>query len=435
MKKYAVCGFSVRAIAQYVVPLLGIPELPEYGDFSKYGKVVAALDVDTERIKIFNERQKTSIPAYSPEEFEKMIKETKPDALIVAGVDCTHAEYTIAGLKHGLDVIVEKPMTITAQQASEVLEAEKKSKGRVIVAFNYRYVPAHKYIKKLIMDGAIGKITNLEFIYNLDTYHGSSYFKRWNRSRQFSGGLSIHKSCHHFDLINWFIDDIPEIVFAFGALNYYGPDSPFNPQKKSKRKLTGEEIKKRCPYYLRWEGETIPLPESKHLKVYKDTFYLPYKVQYPEQLYLYDKDIDIEDTYSAAIKYRGGASMTYSFNASTPWEGYILAINGTGGRIETMHVSTSSDRCPFPKTERQTVTYIPLFGTRQVHDIPVVVGGHGGSDHVIKHDIFVKETEESKKLGICAGSIDGAYAVAMGEAVWKSAKSGNSIKISEILSR
>ncbi|HXK45503.1 MAG TPA: hypothetical protein PL060_06055, partial [bacterium] len=68
MKKYAVCGFSVRAIAQYVVPLLGIPELPEYGDFSKYGKVVAALDVDTERIKIFNERQKTSIPAYSPEE-------------------------------------------------------------------------------------------------------------------------------------------------------------------------------------------------------------------------------------------------------------------------------------------------------------------------------------------------------------------------------
>ncbi|MCM8824915.1 MAG: Gfo/Idh/MocA family oxidoreductase [Candidatus Omnitrophica bacterium] len=433
MKRYAVCGFSVRAIAQYVVPLIGIPELPEYGDFSRYGKVVAALDIDTERIKIFNERQKTIIPAYRPEEFEKMIKETEPDALIVAGADFSHAQYTIAGLKHNLDVIVEKPMTITSKQAKQVIEAERKSKGKVIVAFNYRYVPAHKYMKKLILEGALGKITNIEFIYNLDTYHGASYFKRWNRNRKYSGGLSIHKSCHHFDLINWLINDIPDTVFAFGALNYYGPDSPFNPQKKSKKKLSKEEIKKRCPYHLRWEGETVPVPENISLKVYKDAFYLPYKVQYPEQLYYYDEDIDIEDTYSVAVRYKSGASMTYSFNASTPWEGYILGINGTGGRIETIQISTSSDRCPFPKPERQTITYIPLFGTRQIHDIPVVVGGHGGSDHVIKHDIFVSPTEESKKLGLCAGSIEGAYSVAMGEAVWMSAKKGVPLKIDDLL--
>ena len=433
MKKYAVCGFSVRAIVQYVVPLIGIPEIPEYGDFSKYGKVVAALDIDTDRIKIFNERQKTIIPAYRPEEFEKMIKETEPDALIVTGTDCTHADYTIAGLKHNLDVIVEKPMTITSEQARKVLDAEKKSRGKVKVAFNFRYTPAHKYIKKLILDGALGKITNIEFIYNLDTYHGASYFRRWNRSRKFSGGLSIHKFCHHFDLINWLIDDIPETVFAFGRLNYFGPESPFNPQKKSRKKLSREEIKKKCPYYLKWEGEAVPLPESKHLKFYKNIFYLPYKVQYPQELYYYDDDIDIEDTYSAVVRYRNGASMTYSFNASTPWEGYILGINGTGGRIETVHVSTSSDRCPFPKTDRQTVTYIPLFGTRQIHDIPVVPGGHGGSDHVIKHDLFVQPTSESKKLNLCAGSIEGAYAVAMGEAVWRSAKDLVPIRIADLL--
>lgn len=433
MKRYAVCGFSIRAIAQYVVPLIGIPDLPEYGDFSKYGKVVAALDIDTERIKIFNQRQKTIIPAYRPDEFEKMIKETKPDALIVAGADYTHAEYIIAGLKHNLDVIVEKPMTITSKQAKQVLEAEKKSKGKVIVTFNYRYTPAHKYIKKLILDGALGKITNIEFVYNLDTWHGASYFLRWNRNRKFSGGLSVHKSCHHFDLINWFVNDIPETVFAFGALNYFGSNSPFNPQKKSKRKLSLEEIKKRCPYYQKWVGEVVPLPESKHMQIYKDTFYLPYKVQYPKELYYYDEDIDIEDTYSAVVKYKNGASMTYSFNASTPWEGYILAINGTGGRIETMYVNTPSDRCPFPKPERQTITYIPLFGTRQIHDVPVVVGGHGGSDHIIKHDIFVSPTQESKELGLCANSIDGAYSVAIGEAVWMSAKKGIPIKIASLL--
>ncbi|HRV03613.1 MAG: putative oxidoreductase YteT precursor [candidate division TA06 bacterium ADurb.Bin131] len=432
MKKYAICGFSIRGIAQYVIPLIGKPELPEYGDFSKYGKVVAALDVDVERIKTFNERQHTSIQAYGHDEFERMVKETKPDAVIITSPDRTHAEYIIMALKHNLDVIVEKPMTISGKQAVEVIEAEKKSKGKIRVAFNMRYQPAHKYIRKMIMEGALGKIVNVELIHNLDTYHGPSYFERWNRKRDISGGLSIHKSCHEFDLMNWFIDDVPEEIFSFGGLNYFGPNSVFNPQKKTKKKLSKKEIKERCPYYRKWNPETVPLPESKHMQIYKDTFNLPYKVQYPEELYIYDEDIDIEDTYSAVIKYKKGITLTYSFNASTPWEGYILGINGTGGRIEAVHYF-APDRCPFPVSERQTVTYIPLFGTRQVHDIPVATGGHGGADHVIKHDLFVKETEESKKLGICAGSMAGAYAVAIGEGVWKSVKSGNPIKVSEIL--
>ncbi len=432
MKKYVVCGFSIRAIAQYVVPLIGKPELPEYGDFSKYGKVVAALDIDTDRIEIFNERQHTSIKAYRHDEFEKMVKETEPDAVIVAGPDNTHAEYTIQALKHNLNVIVEKPMTISGKQAYEVIEAEKRSKGRVRVGFNMRYQPAHKYIKKMIMDGAVGKIVNIELVHNLDTYHGPSYFRRWNRKREISGGLSIHKSCHDFDLINWFVDDIPEEVFAFGGLNYFGPDSVFNPQKSTKKKLSKQKIKERCPYYRKWNDETVPLPESKHTKIYKDTFYLPYKVQYPEEFYIYDNDIDIEDTYSAVIRYKNGAIFTHSFNASTPWEGYILGINGTGGRIETI-CYLAPERCPFPVSDRQTITYIPLFGTRQVHDVFVAVGGHGGSDHVIKHDLFVKETEESRKLGICAGSMAGAYSVAIGEGVWKSIKTGKPLKVSEIL--
>ncbi|HPC29841.1 MAG TPA: Gfo/Idh/MocA family oxidoreductase, partial [bacterium] len=124
MKKYAICGFSIRGIAQYVIPLIGKPELPEYGDFSKYGKVVAALDVDVERIKTFNERQHTSIQAYGHDEFERMVKETKPDAVIITSPDRTHAEYIIMALKHNLDVIVEKPMTISGKQAVEVIEAE-----------------------------------------------------------------------------------------------------------------------------------------------------------------------------------------------------------------------------------------------------------------------------------------------------------------------
>src|SRR5690606_23704670 len=136
---------------------------------------------------------------------EILIRETKPDVLLVSGPDFTHYEHIIAGLKHGLKVIAEKPMVISCAEARSVLEAEESSSGSLIVAHNYRYNPVCRKMKELLLEGRVGRITNIELVYNLDIRHGSSYFYRWNRERQKSGGLSIHKSVHHFDFINWFV--------------------------------------------------------------------------------------------------------------------------------------------------------------------------------------------------------------------------------------
>src|SRR5690606_1947854 len=111
-----------------------------------------------------------------------------------------------------------------------VLKAEQESSGELVVAHNYRYGTLSRRIKEFLMEGKLGRITNVEFVYNLDTFHGASYFYRWNRERKNSGGLSIHKSVHHIDLINWFLDSVPETIFAFGALNYYGPNGAHRPR-------------------------------------------------------------------------------------------------------------------------------------------------------------------------------------------------------------
>ena len=70
-----------------------------------------------------------------------MLEEQKPDALIVVCMDCAHQHYVVEGLKHGLDVICEKPMTTNTEDALKIREAEKNSKGKVICTFNYRYNP------------------------------------------------------------------------------------------------------------------------------------------------------------------------------------------------------------------------------------------------------------------------------------------------------
>jgi hypothetical protein len=124
--------------------------------------------------------------------------------------------------------------------------------------------------------------------------------------------------------------------------------------------------------------------------------------------------------------------MTYSANFSAPWEGYILGINGTGGRLESIHYADPA-RCPFPATDRQQITYYPLFGERQIHETRHAEGGHGGADPRLLSDLFVGPSNESEELRLPADSRDGAYAVAIGEAVWRSLKTNRPIEIAELL--
>ncbi|MEO6847080.1 MAG: Gfo/Idh/MocA family oxidoreductase, partial [Chthoniobacterales bacterium] len=341
-------------------------------------------------------------------------------------------QYIVAALKHNLEVITEKPMVIDGKQAQEVMEAERNSKGRVRVAHNYRYTPLHMGIKKLIMSGRLGKIVHAQMIYQLDTFHGSSYFARWNREREMSGGLTITKGCHHFDLLNWWLNDEPEEVFAYGARNYYGANSPHDPALLDGKEYDTAEKWERSPYRRRWNIEGVEAPKDDHLGAHEAAFTLPMTKQYPKKLGIYDKEINIEDTCSAVIRYKGGASATYSLNASSPWEGYVLGIHGTHGRLETIHY-TAPSRCPFPAPTNETITFYSMFGEREIHDIRHVAGGHGGADDVLKYEMFVKPSQEATKLHVAAGSRDGALAVAIGEGIWRSVAENKPVKISDLL--
>lgn len=433
-KRFVICGLSTRGVYHFVLPLLG--KNWEGGtNFNDRAELVGILDLDPKRVEMFLQKMGVRIPYYPPTALRQMLVETRPDLLIATGPDYTHCEHAVAGLDHGCEVITEKPMVINCEQVRLVQAAERRSGRQVRVAFNYRYQPIMKRLKQLILDGKLGRIINVEFTYNLDTWHGSSYFYRWNRDRTKSGGLSVHKGCHHFDLINWLLADAPEEVFAFGGLNYYGPNGALRPRDAQGRPLDPIEEKRRCPVFQKHYGDKWK-PENPRLTTGWDNFNLPFDAQYPpeQRWYIYDDEIQIEDTYSAVVRYRGGASMTYSCNFCTPWEGYILAINGTGGRVE---LSDHSDPDPTGKTapasEDKTITFYPLFGGKEVIPVPKVAGGHGGADFTIQKDLLDAPSEESKRLGLVAGSEAGAHAVAVGEAVWRSIRERRPVSIAKLL--
>lgn len=417
-KRYAVCGVSVRALTMYIKPMVS--------SFSHAAELVGLLDIDPLRFQICREDypETASVACYMPDEFDKMIAEQHPDAIIVTGMDCTHKQYALLGLKHDLDVICEKPMTTNTADALEIIEAEKRSKGKVICTFNYRYNPIHRKLKEMILDGMIGRVTHVDLNWYIDIAHGASYFNRWNRMRENSGSLSIHKASHHFDLVNWWISGVPEKVHAFGALNHYGPEGVFNPSRKNGRFCTGCPEKMKCGYKSRWVTRN-----SEHVIVddHLTSFQTKRKMytDYRPDMCIFDREINIHDTIIANVKYQNGALLNYSANFSTPYEGYRLAFNGTKGRLETIEFGGMGGMA-LPQMNpdgEQFIDYFPIFEGRSRIHVPKADGGHGGGDPVILDDIYLGE-DPDRAYDILAKSVDGLRSIAIGDAVYKSIMDG-----------
>ena len=171
-KRYAVCGVSMRGISMWAKPIVE--------QFADVAELVGLLDIDPLRFEVCKETipGAKDVATYMADEFEKMLEEQKPDALIVTCMDCFHKHYVVEGLKHGLDVICEKPMTTNTADALEIREAEKNSKGKVICTFNYRYNPVHRKLRELVIKGAVGRVTHVDLTWFIDIHHGASYFNR-----------------------------------------------------------------------------------------------------------------------------------------------------------------------------------------------------------------------------------------------------------------
>ena len=429
-RRYAVCGVSARAINMWIKPI--------YETYQNMAEFVGMLDIDPLRFEICRKAfpQSKNVPTYKPEEFDKMIEETKPDAVFVVCRDCFHVEYIVKSLEKNLDVITEKPMTTNWEDAIKVREAEKKSKGKVICTFNYRYNPQHSLIRELVLAGKVGRVTHVDLNWYIDIKHGSSYFNRWNRMRENSGSLSIHKASHHFDLVNWWIGSpLPETVHAFGALNHYGPNGPFNPSKKDGRHCSECAERRKCAYVSRWETRASSIcVHDDHLDAFDErlgTLYTP--SIYRPDMCIFDSEINIHDTIVANVKYNNGVLLNYSANFSTPYEGYRLAINGTHGRIEAEEWGgAGSTAFPCPRKDDHYVDYYPIFGSRERIAVKPGVGGHGGGDSLIQEDVFLGE-DPDRKYDILAHSKDGLAAISIGDAVYKSITQERIIDLREVM--
>ena len=422
-KTYALVGTGGRARMFYEAIL---------GPHREHSRLVALCDTNQVRMDYTNrviekEFSGQPVPTYKAADFATMIAERKPDTVIVTSIDRTHHHYIIAALEAGCDVITEKPMTTDPEKCQAILDAVERTGRSVRVTFNYRYAPHNSALRELIAEGAIGTPTSVHFEWLLDTRHGADYFRRWHRDKRNSGGLMVHKSTHHFDLVNFWLGSQPDTVFAMGDLKFYGRANAeergvFTPYTRT----TGVEAAKDDHFAI--DLTANPVQKGLYWDAEKED-------GYQRDQNVFGDGISIEDTMNVMVRYRNRAVMTYSLYAYAPWEGFNVAINGTGGRLELMVRETSYINAGSTSTSEGAAKgvdlyHFPLHGEARVIPIKHAEGGHGGGDNIMLNEIFGDATP---RPGYGANHRDGALSILTGIAANQSFATGLPVDVRKLV--
>ncbi len=401
MKRLVVVGAGMRCYAMWAVSLK-----EKYADRVE---IVGVYDLNRVRSEYFQKNINPKMEIF--DDFDTMLDTLHPDIVMVTTKDSVHHQYIIRALEKGYDVLTEKPMTDTEEKCYAIRQAEKQSGKEVTVTFNCRFMPYFIKLKELASSGIIGRIFNITYDYRLNNAHGGDYFKRWHRKMENCGGMLVHKSTHHFDIINWLLDDAPKAVSAQGTRLYYRPENHH-----------WSERCRQCPHIDTCEST------SKSLLTDEKTNEMYFKAEgvdgFVRDHCAFYGDADIYDTMSVSVAYEKGTILTYTLCMYCTEEGFVLNLVGEKGKIEYTNLIPG----------KEDKVYVTLrTGEVQEYPIPRETGMHDGGDDRMLSMFFGGVTDDP--LHQCATSYDGIKSAMIGIAANQSIATGRRIELAPVLEK
>ena len=161
-------------------------------------------------------------------DYQDLVQDPDLDAVIVAATNTTHAEMTIAALKAGKDVMCEKPMATTLEDARAMVQTARETGRKLMIAHNQRLEPANVKAREILQSGKLGKVLTFTSVFG---HPGSEAWaidgaKTWFYKKDISGlGVLGDLAIHKLDLLRWLIDDnYIEATGMMGTLSKTYPD-------------------------------------------------------------------------------------------------------------------------------------------------------------------------------------------------------------------
>lgn len=164
--------------------------------------ITHACDINQERLHLFSKI--AGIPlsnCYT--DYHTLLRQEKPDCVIIASWTNTHAPIGIAAACNGAKVIVcEKPIATDIKQAKALLDACNKHNTTLIINHERRYDYRYNFVKKLITSNEIG---------NISSVHGFVFTPSKVHQPDSGGGPLLHDGTHLIDIIHYLFGDIKQV--------------------------------------------------------------------------------------------------------------------------------------------------------------------------------------------------------------------------------
>jgi predicted dehydrogenase len=144
------------------------------------------------------------------------------DVLTVATPNGLHAPQAVAGLRHGLHVVIEKPIALHKADAETIVHTALQTGRLVFGVMQNRYSPPAAWLKQVMDEGRLGQVflVQLNCFWNRD----ARYYRPggWKGTQALDGGTLFTQFSHFVDLLYWVFGDIANISARFRDFTHEG---------------------------------------------------------------------------------------------------------------------------------------------------------------------------------------------------------------------
>ena len=153
-----------------------------------------------------------------------------------------HVDSSVAALEAGTHVLCEKPLAHTLEGARQMRDAANKSDATAGIAFNYRFVPAIRYAKRLIADGEIGEVYHVRGRYLQDWLADPEAPWSWRNDASVAGSGALGDlGAHTLDLCRFLVGDVAgDVTDVSGRLRTFVEERPL-PDEDETRPVTVDD--------------------------------------------------------------------------------------------------------------------------------------------------------------------------------------------------
>jgi predicted dehydrogenase len=168
---------------------------------------------------------------------------------IVTPTHC-HAEMAIEAVKNGKHVLCEKPLGLNLKQCKQMFAAAQKAKVVHMVCHNYRRIPAIALAKRMIGEGALGRIYHFRARYAQDRLADPEFPLDWRLQKEFSGsGVHSDINSHIVDLGRYLVGEFTKVC---GLVHTFIPERPLGDAPAGGHKKMGKVTAPDSAAFLGW---------------------------------------------------------------------------------------------------------------------------------------------------------------------------------------